>query len=137
MNTKLRRKAKNNFQKDFFKLINNAVFGRTMKNLRNYRDIKLVSTKTRINYLVSEPNYQTAKFFTETLLAIETKIQNFVIWIQIASLFMEKHDIYKDIEEDIETRFDTSNFELDGQLPKGKRKVIGLMKYELSGVDKL
>ena len=137
MNTKLRRKAKNNFQKDFFKLMNNAVFGRTMKNLRNYRDIKLVSTKTRINYLVSEPNYQTAKFFTETLLAIETKIQNFVIWIQIASLFMEKHDIYKDIEEDIETRFDTSNFELDGQLPKGKRKVIGLMKYELSGVDKL
>ena len=137
MNTKLRRKAKNNFQKDFFKLMNNAVFGRTMKNLRNYRDIKLVSTKTRINYLVSEPNYQTAKFFTETLLAIETKIQNFVIWIQIASLFMEKHDIYKDIEEDIETRFDTSNFELDGQLPKGKRKIIGLMKYELSGVDKL
>ena len=48
-----------------------------------------------------------------------------------------KHDIYKDIEEDIETRFDTSNFELDGQLPKGKRKVIGLMKYELGGVDKL
>ena len=137
MNTKLRRKAKNNFQKDFFKLMNNAVFGRTMKNLRNYRDIKLVSTKTRINYLVSEPNYQTAKFFRETLLAIETKIQNFVIWIQIASLFMEKHDIYKDIEEDIETRFDTSNFELDGQLPKGKRKVSGLMKYELGGLDKL
>ena len=88
MNTKLRRKAKHIFQKDFFKLMNNAVFGRTMENLRNYRDIKLVSTKTRTNYLVSEPNYQTAKFFTETLLAIETKIQNFVIWIQIASLFM-------------------------------------------------
>ena len=68
--------------------MNNAVFGRTMENLRNYRDIKLASTKTRRNYLVSEPNYQTAKFFRENLLAIETKIQNFVIWIQIASLFM-------------------------------------------------
>ena len=88
MNTKLRRKAKHIFQKDFFKLMNKQVFGRTMENLRNYRDIKLASTKTRRNYLVSEPNYQTAKFFKETLLAIETKIQNFVIWIQIASLFM-------------------------------------------------
>ena len=43
-------------------------------------------------------------------------------------------DIYKDIAEDVETRFDTSNFEIDRPLPKGKnRKVIGLMKDELGG----
>ena len=43
-------------------------------------------------------------------------------------------DIYKDIAEDVETRFDTSNYELDRPFPKGKnKKVIGLMKYELGG----
>ena len=43
-------------------------------------------------------------------------------------------DIYKDIAEDVETRFDTSNFEIDRPLPKGKnKKVIGLMKDELGG----
>ena len=68
MNTKLRQKAKNNFQKDFFKLMNNAVFGKTMENVRKHRNIKLI-TETRSNYLVPEPNFHTTKFFTENLLA--------------------------------------------------------------------
>ena len=62
MNTKLRKKAKNDFEKDFFKLMNNAVFGKTMKNLRVDRNIKLVTTGRRENYLVLEPNYHTTKF---------------------------------------------------------------------------
>ena len=62
MNTKLRRKATNNFEKDFFKLMNNAVFGKTMKNIEEFRDIKLATTQRRTNYLISEPNYYTAKF---------------------------------------------------------------------------
>ena len=73
MNTKLRKEAKNDFEKHFFKLMNNSVFGKTMENLRKYRDIKLVTTDENRNKLVSEPNYRTTKRFSENLLAIEMK----------------------------------------------------------------
>ena len=56
MNTDLRKKAKNNFEKDFFKLVNNAVFGDN-----KHRDNKLVTTERRLNYVVSVPNYHTPK----------------------------------------------------------------------------
>ena len=61
MNTELRKKASNDFEKDFFKLMNNAVFGKTMENVRKHRDIKLVKTDHKRNKLVSEPNYHTMK----------------------------------------------------------------------------
>ena len=53
--------------------MNNAAFGRTMENVRKHNDLKLVTTERRRNYLVSEPNFHTKKFFTENLLAIEMK----------------------------------------------------------------
>ena len=53
--------------------MNNAVFGKTMENVRKHRDIKLVTTDKRRNQLVSEPNYRTTKWFSEKLLAIEMK----------------------------------------------------------------
>ena len=73
MNTKLRQKAKNSFEKDFLKLINNAVFEKIMKNVRKHRNVELVTTERRRTDLVSEPNYHTTKFFTENLLAIEMR----------------------------------------------------------------
>ena len=63
MNTDLRKKAKNDFEKGFF----NPVFGKTMENVRKHRDIILVATERRRNYIVSEPNYHATKFFTENL----------------------------------------------------------------------
>ena len=71
MDTELRTEAKNEFEKDFFKLMNNSVFGKTMENVRNHRDIKLVTTNARRNELVSEPNYHTTKHFSEDLVATE------------------------------------------------------------------
>ena len=73
MKTKLRKEAKNDFEKDFSQLMNNAAFGKTMENIRKHRDIKLTTTDRRRNYLVSEPNYHTIKWFSENLLAIEMK----------------------------------------------------------------
>ena len=64
MNTKLRTEAKNDFEKDFFKLMNNSVFGKAMQNVRNHRDIKLVTTNKRRNKLVSEPNYHSTEHFS-------------------------------------------------------------------------
>ena len=61
MNTKLRKEAKNDFEKDCFKLINNAAFGKTMGNVKKHRDIKVVTTDKKRNQLVSEPNYHTTK----------------------------------------------------------------------------
>ena len=71
MKTELRTEAKNDFKKDFFKLMNNAVFGKTMENVRKHRDIKLVITDKRRTQLSSEPNYHTTKYFSENLLANE------------------------------------------------------------------
>ena len=73
MNTELRNKGKNDFKKEFYKLMNNAVFGKTMENVRKLRDNKFVITERRRFYLISEPNYHTTKFFAEYLLAIEMK----------------------------------------------------------------
>ena len=53
--------------------MNNAVFGKTIENVRDHRDIKLVTTNEKKNQLASEPNYHTLKYFSENLLAIEMK----------------------------------------------------------------
>ena len=75
MNTKLRTEVKSDFEKDFFKITNNAIFGKTMENVRKHRVIKLVTTDKRRNQLVSESNYHTTKYFSKNLMAIEMKKQ--------------------------------------------------------------
>ena len=151
--------------------MNNAVFGKTMENLRKHRDIKLVATDKRRNRLVSEPNYYTTKWFSESLLAIEmkktkvkmnkptylglsileiSKILMYELWYDymkpkygdnVKLCYMDTdsfithiktEDFYKDIADDVEKRFDTSNYGVCRSLPTRKnKKVIGLMKDEL------
>ena len=72
MNTELKKDARNDFEKYFYKLMNNAVFGKTMENVKKHQDIKLTTYKRR-NQLASEPNYHTTKYFSKNLVAIEMK----------------------------------------------------------------
>ena len=72
-NTKLKQNAKNKFEKNFFKLMNNSVFGKTMKNVRSHRDVKLIVTEQRRKKLTSEPNYDSCKQFNNDLMAIEMR----------------------------------------------------------------
>ena len=173
VNTELRKKASNDFEKYFFKLMNNAVFGKTMENVRKHGDIKLVKTDHGRNKLVSEPNYHTMKLIEENLAIIEmrkvkvkmnkpiylglcileiSKIIMYEFWYDYvknkyrnkARLYytdtdsfvinVKTNDFYKDISQDANESFDTSNYTFDRPLPKGKnKKVIGLMKDELGG----
>ena len=73
MSTELRKIAKNDFEKDFFKLMNNAVFGKTMENVRKHRDIKLVTTDKKRSKLVSEPNFHTMNSISEHLSIVEMR----------------------------------------------------------------
>ena len=173
MNTELRKEAKNDFEKDLFKLMNNSVFGKTMENIRKHRDIKLVATVKKRSKLVSEPNYHTINLISEDLSIIEmkkTKVKmNKPIYLGLSILEISKtlmyefwyyymkpkynndvklcymdtdsfimniktDDFYRDITNDVENRFDTSNYEVNRPLPTGKnKKIIGLMKDELGG----
>ena len=173
MNTELRKVAKNDFEKDLFKLMNNSVFGKTMENIRKHRDIKLVTTNKRRSKLASEPNYHTINLIPENLSIIEmnktkvkmnkpiylglsiseiSKILMYEFWYDYMKLkygenvklcYMDTdsfimniktEDFYKDIANDVEKRFDTSNYEVDRPLSTRKnKKVIGLMKDELGG----
>ena len=129
--------------------MNNAGFGKARENVRKHRDIKLVTTERRRNYLVSESNYHTTTFFTEHLLAIQMKkkpgiLMNKPVYLGLSILELSKilmyefwydyvkpkfgekaklcymdtdsfivytktDNIYKDITEDVETKFDASN----------------------------
>ena len=109
MNARLRTEAKNDFEKDFFKLMNNSVFGKTMENVRNHRDIKLVTTNEKRNKLVSEPNYHTATQFSENLMAIEMKktrvVLNKPIYLGQAILDISKTLMYKFWYDYIKTKY--------------------------------
>ena len=71
LNTKLRKYAKNEFEKDFFKLMNNSVFGKTMENIRNHKDMKLVTSDKKYLKYVMKPNFKDGHPFSKHLFAVE------------------------------------------------------------------
>ena len=179
MNTKLRKEAKNEFERDFFKLINNSVFVKTMENVRKHQDIKLVTKEKRRTELVSEPNYHTTKQFSENLIAVEmknakVKMNKSVYWsmLDIMSIldvsktlmyefwydylkpkyndkaklcYMDTdsfalniftENFVKDINNDVERWFDTSNYYKNDKRPLQigvNKKALGKFKDKLGG----
>ena len=155
--------------------MNNSVFGKTMENVRNYRDIKIVTTNKQRNQFASEPNYHSTKRISKDLLIMEMKQvevkMNKPVYLDQAILDISKtlmyklwydyiklkygdnatlcymdtdsfiisikiEDFYKDIANDVEGWYDTSNFDENDKrpLPIGKnKKVISLFKDELGG----
>ena len=99
MNTELRKLARNDFEKDLFKLMNNSVFGKTMENIRKHRDIKLVTTDKKRSKLVSEPNYHTINLISDDLSIIEmkkTKVKmNKTIYLGLSILEISKILMYE------------------------------------------
>ena len=105
-NTKLRQEAKNDFEKDFFKLMNNSVFGRTMMNVRKHVDIKLISEGNKYTKYVSKPNFEKSTFFGKNLAAVQmrrTVIRfNQPIYVGVAILDISKtlmYDFYYRLKE--------------------------------------
>ena len=156
MNTELRKNAKNEFEKNFFKLMNNSVFGKIMKNIRNHRDIKLLTSEKRRKRLVSEPNYHSCKKVSDHLMAIEmkkarvkmnkslylgmpildiSKINMYEFWYNYIIprygdraklcytntdnfiIYIKTEYFFKDISNDVEKRFDRSNYNKKDKIP--------------------
>ena len=78
-NTEMRKNAKNSFEKDFFKLMNNSVFGKTMENLRKRVNIELVTDEKRLNKLSAKPTYVSSKIFNENLVGVHTKKERLLL----------------------------------------------------------
>ena len=173
-NTRLRTEAKNDIGKDFYKLMNNSVFGKTMENIRKYGNIKLVNNEEEYLNNVMKPNLKSGTLLGPDLISCEMGkvrvVMNKPVYLGQAILDLSKtimyefhydymkqkydddklklcymdtdsliysiktEDFYKDIADDVEARFDTSDYIPDRPLPVGKdKKVLGLMKDELGG----
>ncbi|XP_065642665.1 uncharacterized protein LOC136074289 [Hydra vulgaris] len=178
LNTNLRTQATNDFEKDFFKLMNNSVFGKTMENIEKRVNVRLVTDRDMAIKLAAKPNYERRTIFDENLIAIHmkrTKLKyNKPIYLGMSILDLSKtlmyefhyeyikkkysdnakllftdtdslayeiktEDIYKDIKNDIESKFDTSEFNpnhsaINNGFKVGlNKKVIGMFKDEAGG----
>ena len=97
-NTEKRKNAKNNFEKDFFKLMNNSVFGKTIENIRKRVDVRLVTNEKKLLKLASKPTYVSSKIFNENLVAVhkikETLTLNRPAYVGMCILDLSKTLMY-------------------------------------------
>ena len=98
-NTKLRTAAKNGFKKDFYKLMNNSVFGKMMENIRKHRNIKLVTNREAYLKLVTKPNFKSGVLFGENLMGCEMGkikvVKNKPVYLEQAILDLSKIVMYE------------------------------------------
>ena len=98
-NTQLRTTATNDFEKDFFKLMNNLVFGKTMENIRKHRNIKLVMTEEKYLGMVMKPNFKSGVLFGENLMGCEMGkikvVMNKPVYLDQAILDLSKIVMYE------------------------------------------
>ena len=98
-NTQLRTAATNDFEKDFFKLMNNLVFGKTMENIRKHRNIKLVTTEEKYLRTVMKPNFKSGVLFGENLMGCEMGkikvVMNKPVYLSQAILDLSKIVMYE------------------------------------------
>ena len=98
-NTEMRKQATSDFEKDLFKLLNNAVFGKSMENVRKYVDVKLVTNPEYFQRLVAKPNYVESEVFTEDFVAVlmqrSTCTLSKPIYVGFTILELSKRLIYK------------------------------------------
>lgn len=105
LNTEMRTKATNDFEKDFYKLMNNCIYGKAMENIEKRVDVKLVTKwgtkgkkRNTASKLIAKPNFHSVTIFTENFAAIEMKktsiYYNKPIYLGIVILEMSKYLIY-------------------------------------------
>ena len=109
-NTERRKHAANDFEKDFYKLMNNAVFGKTMENLRKRVNVKLVNDKTKLTKLTARPSFDSFRIFFEDLAAVnmkKTKLYlNRPIYVGFAILDLSKVLMYQFHYEYMKPKYD-------------------------------
>ena len=129
-NTDKRKQAKNDFEKDFYKLLNNSVYGKTMENLRNHTTVELVTSKERLRKVIAKPNVKLFKIFHENLAAVEVKksklILNRPIYVGMSILNISKAHMYDFFYNHLKPKYgenmklnftDTDSFCLEIQTP--------------------
>ena len=109
MNTEKRKKAKNTFEKEFFKLLNNSIFGKTMENVRGRQNLELVHTERRLKKVAAKPSFNRVYIFNKDLVAahcVKTKIElNKPIYVGFAILDLSKTLMYSFHYDYIKTRY--------------------------------
>ncbi|XP_065364524.1 uncharacterized protein LOC135957667 [Calliphora vicina] len=181
LNNLHRTNAKNTFEKNFFKLLNNAVYGKTMENVDKRKNIKIVNAwesdgkRPGARAMIAKPEFHSYSIFDENMIAIQLNrtfsYYNKPIYLGFTILELSKwkmydfhydyilpkykskvqlnymdtdsfiytiqtDDFYNDILNDIDTRFDTSEYEINNQfgIPQKNKKVLGMMKDENNGI---
>ncbi|XP_065640568.1 uncharacterized protein LOC136073127 [Hydra vulgaris] len=146
LNTNLRTKATNEFEKDFFKLMNNSVFGKTMENIENRVDVRLIAKREEAIKLASKPNYESLSKtlmheFHYTYIKSKYRDRAKLLYTDTDSLIYEikTKDFYTDIANDIESKFDTSEFDKNHPAVRNgfkvgvNKKVLGVFKEDSGG----